>query len=118
MIERMVPVIQVTDAEASSRFYCDKLGFQEVWRYREESSDRLFVAVERDGIRFFLSELLESSVGVQIYMYVKNTDALAMEFSDRGVVFEWAPGETAWGTHEFLLRDPDGNKLRFGKRLS
>jgi catechol 2,3-dioxygenase-like lactoylglutathione lyase family enzyme len=118
MIERLVPILQVKSAEASLQYYRGKLGFREVWRYQSEPGEHLFVAVERDGFRLFLSEFLESVVGGQIYLYVKDVDAVAREFAERGVTFEWAPAETAWGTREFRLRDPDGNKLRFGMRLS
>lgn len=117
MIERLVPILQVKNAEASVQYYAGKLGFREVWRYQSGPGEHLFVAVERDGLRLFLSEFLESVVGTQIYLYVKDVDAIAREFAERGVAFEWEPAETAWGTREFRLRDPDGNKLRFGKRL-
>jgi hypothetical protein len=40
------------------------------------------------------------------------------EFSGRGILAVEPPAATPWGTREMLLKDPDGNRLRFASESS
>jgi catechol 2,3-dioxygenase-like lactoylglutathione lyase family enzyme len=56
------PVLHVTDAEASLRFYIDRLGFTSPWRYDEDG--RVFVAqVDRQGCALILSNQWSEKIG-------------------------------------------------------
>jgi uncharacterized glyoxalase superfamily protein PhnB len=49
---------------------------------------------------------------------VADLDALFDEYAGRGVFHELTRvRETAWGTREFTLRDPDGNGLTFYREI-
>lgn len=114
MNPQCVPFLQVTDILVSSKFYCNVLGFQKEWEYQPDGDDPAFVSIRRENIRFFLTEHPESSVGTLLYCYVDDVDQFHKEIIERGAVLEWEPIDTDWNTRELQLRDPDGNKLRFG----
>ena len=48
-----------------------------------------------------------------MYFIVEDVDALHRVFSAANVPIEQPPHDTEWGSREMLLRDPDGNRLRF-----
>ena len=50
------------------------------------------------------------------YLYVNDADALAAEWRAAGVDVG-APEDTPWGQREGVVRDPDGNIIRFGSPL-
>lgn len=113
-----VPFLQVKDARSSCAFYCNVLGFESEWEYQPELTLPAVICVRRDGIRLFLTEHPESSIGALVYCYVNDVDQLHREIVAHGVALEWEPTDTPWRMRELQLRDPDGNKLRFGSPCS
>jgi uncharacterized glyoxalase superfamily protein PhnB len=113
-----VPFLQVSDIRKSIIFYCDRLGFQKEWDYQPEPHLPGFASIRRDNIRLFLTEHPESALGLLVYCYVEDIDRFYLELAERGVELEWTPIDTDWQTREMQLRDPDGNKLRFGMSLA
>jgi uncharacterized glyoxalase superfamily protein PhnB len=114
MNPQCVPFLQVTDALVSSEFYCNVLGFQKEWEYQPDGDAPAFISIRRENIRLFLTEHPESSVGALLYCYVDDVDQFHKEIIQRGAILEWEPIDTDWNTREMQLRDPNGNKLRFG----
>ena len=112
-----VPTLRVNDAAKSCAFYCDVLGFKKNWEHRFGSGYPLFVSVSRGATTLFLTEHPECSSGALVYFYVKELNSLTTELKKKGVVLELGPVDQPWGVREFHLRDPDGNKLRFGQLL-
>ena len=56
------PVLHVTDVEASLRFYIDRLGFTNSWRYDEDG--RVHVAqVDRRGCALILADTWPEKIG-------------------------------------------------------
>lgn len=112
-----VPVLQVEDARRSGEFYCNILGFTKDWEHRFGPDFPLFVSVSRGPVTLFLTEHPESAFGALTYFYVEAVDALAKEFAANGARLELGPVDQPWGVREIHLRDPDGNKLRFGQHI-
>jgi uncharacterized glyoxalase superfamily protein PhnB len=50
-----------------------------------------------------------------VYVYVDDVGALHEELVGRGAEILLAPTDTAYGMHEFRVRDPAGYVLAFGK---
>lgn len=117
MNPQCVPFIQVSDLHKSESFYCGQLGFQKEWSYQPEPHLPSFASLRRENIRLFLTEHPESAFGLLVYCYMEDVDRFHQEITDRGVEPEWTPIDTDWQTREMQLRDPDGNKLRFGTPL-
>ncbi|MCT2589529.1 VOC family protein [Streptomyces sp. N2-109] len=106
MDEEVIPILHVTDATASVRWY-GRLGFGKQWQHRFEPGFPAFVEIARGQVRLFLSEHEgDARPGTLVYLRVRDVEALAAEF---GLEPETAP----WA-REIELTDPDGNRLRIG----
>jgi len=112
-----VPTLRVDDAAKSCAFYCEVLGFKKNWEHRFGPGYPLFVSVSRGTTTLFLTEHPECSSGALVYFYVKEVNSLTTELKKKGAVLELGPVDQPWGVREIHLRDPDGNKLRFGQLL-
>lgn len=113
-------IFNVSDVEASLRFYVDQLGFTNPWRYGEDG--KVYVAqVERQGCAVILAGtwpekigkgLLFVSLNVEPATYeadVAALDALRAELEAKGVPVK----EGSWGYRLLVVNDPDGNQLLF-----
>ena len=113
-------VLHVADVEASIRFYVDRLGFSNPWRFREDS--KTFVAqVERQGCAVILSSQWPEKVGKGLIFISLNVepemhaavvaalDALRVELEARGAPVK----DGQWGYRLLIVEDPDGNQLYF-----
>jgi len=114
------PVLHVTDVEASLRFYVDRLGFTNPWRYEEDGRARVAQA-ERQGCALILAEQWPEKVGKGLMFISVNVeeetpeaaiaalDALRAELEAKGVAVK----EGSWGYRLLVVDDPDGNQLFF-----
>ena len=114
------PVLHVTDVEASLRFYVDKLGFTNPWRFDENG--KVYVAqVERQGCAIILTNNWPEKIGKGLLFISLNVepptpeaataalDELRAELEARGVPVK----EGSWGYRLLVVDDPDGNQLFF-----
>ena len=114
------PIFNVSDVEASLRFYTDKLGFTIPWRFEEEG--RVYVAqVDRQGCSIILARTWRAKIGKGLLFVSLNVepptsaaataalDALRAELEGRGAAVK--DGE--WGYRLLVVDDPDGNQLLF-----
>jgi catechol 2,3-dioxygenase-like lactoylglutathione lyase family enzyme len=121
-ISGISPFFIVRDATVALSFYRDQLGFEVT--FQEPDPEPFFVIVCRDAVMIMLK-----SVGVEplpnparhrdarwdAYLYVSDPDALADEFTSRGVVFSEPLQDTHDGLRGFELKDSDGYVLFFGR---
>ena len=121
-ISNISPFFIVADVAAALSFYRDRLDFEVT--FQEPERDPFFAIVNRDGAMIMLK-----SVGVEplpncerepqarwdAYLYVPDPDALAAEFSSRGVAFSVPLENTHDGLRGFELKDADGYVLFFGR---
>jgi catechol 2,3-dioxygenase-like lactoylglutathione lyase family enzyme len=125
-ISGIAPFFIVRDVPAALAFYRDRLGF-EITFQGPEPGDIFFGIVRRGGAMILLK-----SVGVEpvpnytrdirqgiarwdAYMDVPDPDALAAEFSSRGVGFSAPLKDTDDGLRGFEVQDTDGYVLFFGR---
>ena len=121
-ITSIAPFFIVRNVPAALSFYCKMLGFE--IEYQQPAHEPFFAIVQRDGAMIFLK-----SVGVEplpnckrdpdarwdAYASVPDPDALAAEFTSRGVTFSSPLQDTHSGLRGFELEDPDGHVLFFGR---
>jgi len=117
------PCFIVTDVKRTFAFYCDKLGFEE--RFRKPQEDPFFGIVGRDRAQLFVkaernvlpqpNHTRHKFMRLDAFVYVEDPDALAAEFSSRGVDFSAPLEDTHDGLRGFEIRDPDGYVLFFGR---
>jgi catechol 2,3-dioxygenase-like lactoylglutathione lyase family enzyme len=122
VINGIAPFFIVSSAAAAVAFYRDKLGFDVI--YQEPEHDPFFAIVSRDG-----AMLMVKHVGVNpepnstrqpdarwdAYVRVPDPDALAAEFTSRGVIFSDPLKDTHDGLRGFELKDADSYVLFFGR---
>ena len=116
IIECVQPVLGAGDVEASIAFYA-RLGFAEC--FRDVPSSPRYAAVRRDGVELHLQwhdmAGWPPAADRPVYRFVvQDVDGLHAELVARGVQQDITPvRDTAWGTREFHVRDPDRNGLQF-----
>ncbi len=127
-IDGISPLFIVNDVPATLAFYRDQLGF-EITFQGPEPADIFFGIVERGAAMFMFKSVglpavpnYTRDIGQGIatwdaYLYVPDPDALATEFSARGVVFSQPLQNTPDRLRGFEVRDPDGYALFFGRPI-
>jgi catechol 2,3-dioxygenase-like lactoylglutathione lyase family enzyme len=114
MTQSVIPQLRAASMALSLPFYRDGMGFAVDWQHQFEPGFPLFLQLTREGQTIFLTEHAgDCQPGGAIYFKVPDVDALAGDFSARGIVTVAGPADTEWGTREMSLVDPDGNRLRF-----
>jgi len=101
-----IPVLRVSDALASARWY-SQLGFSEDWRHQHEPGSPWFVSVSTpDGATLFLSEHVgDAGVNGSVFLVTRDVDTIAAVLGLQASVMPW-------GDRECTTVDPDGNKVR------
>lgn len=115
MSQTVIPQLRITQAARSLAFYVEQLGFAVDWQHQFEPGFPLFLQISRSGQTLFLTEHHgDAQPGGAVYFWVPDAKACHAEFVAQGLPASVAtPEPTPWGTVEFLLVDPDGNRLRF-----
>ena len=122
---RLTPMLNVSNIEASLAFYRDALGF-EVVSPAELVSEWRWATIGAGAVELMLSESggcsgleqgtdphADESWPTIFYFYPQDLDALHRQATAAG----YAPQEikiTCYGMREFSLQDPDGHMLSFG----
>jgi catechol 2,3-dioxygenase-like lactoylglutathione lyase family enzyme len=111
------PVLHVADADASLRFYIERLGFTSPWCYREDGKAHV-AQVDRDACAFILADnwpekagkgMVFISLNLEPAAQIAAIDALRAEFAGKGVPVK----EGSFGYRCLVIDDPDGNQLFF-----
>lgn len=116
--QTVIPQLRMTDAARTQAFYIGQLGFSIDWQHQFEPGLPLFLQVTREGQTLFLSgHAGDCAPGGAVYFWVPDADACYAAFIAKGVTPLKPIEDMPWGVREFLLVDPDHNKLRFGTKL-
>ena len=119
MQQTVIPQLRMTNAAQSLTFYVDGLGFAVDWKHQFEPGYPLFIQLTRAGQTIFLTEHAgDCQVGGAVYFIVPDADTCFLEFMGHGITAIDPPHDTPWGTREFVVTDPDGNRLRFASDLA
>jgi catechol 2,3-dioxygenase-like lactoylglutathione lyase family enzyme len=114
------PQLFVSNLEAATDFYCDKLGFQVAFVYGEPP---FYGQVLRDGARLNLRHVdgpvFDASFranerdALSATIMLDDANALFREYQARGVNFHQTMKIEPWGARTFIVADPDGNLVMF-----
>jgi catechol 2,3-dioxygenase-like lactoylglutathione lyase family enzyme len=122
VINGIAPFFIVDNAATAVAFYRDKLGFDVI--YQEPEYDPFFAIVSRDGAMLMVKQVgvhpapnsaRDPSARWDAYVRVPDPDALAAEFTSRGVIFSDPLKDTHDGLRGFELKDADSYVLFFGR---
>jgi catechol 2,3-dioxygenase-like lactoylglutathione lyase family enzyme len=118
-LTRAVPVICVSNVEASAEFFRNTLGFSVDFLHGEPP---FYGSVSREGACVHLKFVHEPvlTVGEQdrdgfmtAFIEVENVKGLYAEYVTAGAIFDQKLEKQAWGGRDFIVRDPDGNGICF-----
>jgi catechol 2,3-dioxygenase-like lactoylglutathione lyase family enzyme len=122
----------VPDVQAGVRFYTEKLGFELVRLERETVGGREMATFAIVGVGNAFMMLAQESlyvpggeplathrgVGIDTRIVVDDVDAMYRRASDNGVTIVHDIGDRPYGLRDFIIRDPDGFRLRFASALA
>ena len=118
-LTRAVPIIFVTNVQASAEFFRDTLGFSIDFLHGHPP---FYGAVSRDGACVHLKFVHEPVfvIGthdrdglIMAFIEVENVKALYGTYLAAGVRFDQKLKKQAWGGRDFIVRDLDGNGICF-----
>ena len=114
------PILRIFDEARAREFYGDYLGFQLEWEHRFGQHYPLYMQVSRGGCILHLSgHHGDACPGAAVRIDTPGLDEFCDEL--RGKPYRYAypnrPEESAWGTREFTVTDPFGNRLTFFENL-
>jgi len=121
----VAPFFIVHDVMPSIAFYKDRLGF-EVMFIGPDEDDPFFAMLKRDGVHLMLKAITPEVQPTpnpsrhpwarwDAYIYTSDPDALADEFTSRGVAFKEPLGINSDQLRGFEVVDADGYVLYFGR---
>lgn len=111
------PVLNVRDVTRSVVWYEQHLGFEA--RFVDPGAEPNYGGIGRDGVELHLqwhsAEEWDAGLTGTVYRFsTDDPDELFVELRSRSDILETKRVEnTAWGTREFGLYDPDNNALFF-----
>jgi catechol 2,3-dioxygenase-like lactoylglutathione lyase family enzyme len=122
ILNGIAPCFMVRNAPAAVAFYRDRLGFEVIYQGPED--DPFLAIVCRDAAMLMVKAVRadpapnhtrDSWARWDAYVRVPDPDALAAEFTSRGVMFSVPLKDTNDGLRGFELEDEDGYVLFFGR---
>lgn len=114
-MEKIVPVLQIDDAEIAKDFYLNKLGFVLDFEWRHEPGFPVFMGVEKGDLYLHLSEHGKGHSGTEVYVFVKDISVWHSRCLQYDVVLDHEPQKMPWGNTDMLVVDPFRNSLRFSQ---
>lgn len=116
------PQIFVTDMAHAVAFYRDRLGFSVEYLWGEPP---FYGLVARDGVGLNLRHVKALPIDPQrrdaedllaVTLVVRGAKALFLACKEAGAPIHQPYREQPWGAHDFIVTDPDGNRIHFASR--
>ncbi|MFC5342512.1 bleomycin resistance protein [Brevundimonas staleyi] len=120
----IIPVVKSSAILRSIAFYTEVLDFELVGVW-PEPADPAFSILMRDEAELHLSSHSgDGAYGGSVTVLTDEVDALFVRFKARGLdtsakpdsPIHQGPTDQTWGTREFCVDDPDGNRVCFTQR--
>jgi len=120
VLKAALPVVFVSNVEASATFFRDELGFVIDFLH---GNPPFYGSVSRGGARLHLRFVHELVIGPEVreredgllsaFIVVENVKSLFAEYKAAGVKFAHPLRKEPWGASAFTVLDPDGNWICF-----
>ncbi|HJU73671.1 MAG TPA: glyoxalase superfamily protein [Gemmatimonadaceae bacterium] len=105
------PVLLVPDVSATAAFYRRTLGFKS----DPEGETPEYTVVWRDNAALHLARGEHVPVGVRIFFWVRDVNALYEEVTRQGAAIDVPIGTRPYGVRDFSVRDPNGVMVVLGQ---
>ena len=114
------PIFRSFDESKMRQFYVALLGFEVLFEHRFEPGMPLYCGLRRDACELHLSEHHgDATPGSSVRIAVDDVDALAAEIGARHAPHARPQvQQMPWGTRDFTVTDPFGNRLTFTSAVS
>lgn len=110
LLEQALPELPLADVAAGVAHYRDVLGFH--INYAQDD----FGVMDRDDVTVLLIPKTPQRQGIgSCYVYVRDADALHAELVAKGANVQGEPVSRPWGLRDFVVLDPEGNRITFGQ---
>jgi len=108
------PVLRIFDETKARAYYCEFLGFREVFSHRYEADYPIYIGLERAGLHIHLSEHHgDGCPGALVFVRMTGLKDFAQELEQKQ--YSYARPEIVkqpWG-RQIEIHDPFGNRIRF-----
>jgi uncharacterized glyoxalase superfamily protein PhnB len=115
------PILNVNNVTVSLAYYCNALGFQDVFHWSQEDAPPwTFAQVRRGNFFVYLCQQAQGGPGMWMYLNlasISDLDALYQEYQAKAVKIIEPPTDQSWAMREMLIEDVDGHTLRIGAPL-
>ena len=105
------PVLAVPDVPATAAFYRKTLGF----RSDPGTDTPEYAVVWRDNAAVHLAKGEHAPMGVRLFFWVKDVNALYDEVVRQGAAIDVPIGTRSYGIRDFSIRDPNGVVVVLGQ---
>ncbi len=121
MVRSSFPILYVDDLGASLRFYCELLGFEEIYRF-PQTGEPGFASLRVGGGKLGLSQAgypgrhgkpqrPVTGRPFELCVEVADVDVFIAEARGRAAPVLAEPEDQVWGERVAYLEDPDGNPV-------
>lgn len=119
-LQRTTPILRSFDEARAREFYVGFLGFEVVFEHRFDPGAPLYLEVRRDACTLHLSEHHgDACPGASMRIQVSDVDALCAELLAKDCRHARPQVQAMpWGTRDFTVTDPFGNRLTFTSAIS
>ncbi len=119
-LSQTTPILRSFDETLARAFYLEFLGFKVVFEHRFHDGAPLYMGVVRDGCSLHLSEHHgDATPGASMRIQVSDVDALCAELRAKDYAHSRPQvQDMPWGTRDFTVTDPFGNRLTFTSAIS
>jgi uncharacterized glyoxalase superfamily protein PhnB len=112
------PILNVKSVVVSLDYYCNTLGFQDVFHWsHEDTPPWTFAQVCRGNFFVYLCQQAQGGPGMWMYLDLASLEDLAdlyQEYQAHAAKITEPPTDKLWGMREMLIEDVDGHILRIG----
>ncbi|HEX5163007.1 MAG TPA: VOC family protein [Steroidobacteraceae bacterium] len=105
-----IPVLRVADFKVAVPYYRDVLGFTVGFQYDDYATLQLDKAV----LHLSVPKPGKPAGGGTVYLIRDEVDGYFGNIRARGAAPDTEPADQFYGMREFVVCDPDGNRLLFG----
>ena len=93
----VIPVLPVTDVDATLNYYRDFLGYSVEGRHQDEAGQVVFGSVLCGQANFYFSKTNEPIIANHCYVFTDEVDDLCATFKSRGASIVEEPADMPWG---------------------
>ena len=110
------PILQTADLSPAVAFYRDFFGFEEGYRFPEETPEFVVVVLGPFSLGLYAVDEIAPAGRVALWLYCDDVDAEIARLREAGVKVVKEPEDQESGERLATVVDPDGNEIHLGQR--